>query len=519
MRKKKYDVFISYSQKDREAADKICLFLDQHNISYFIDRKSLYGADGISEIIADAILNSTIFLFLGSKNSYDSHFACDEVSFAKKHLDKNHILAYLLDQEPMPFGIELSLSNTLWREHDSHPFYPVVINDIKLILAENKDKRNTMDNSEKNSNGKKRFIRLILIPAAIILCISLPFFRTTISPHVKIDNKVQTIFDSLLIKQMIDIECPEIFGAVMEVETGNLLAVSSWGKNKDYVSRIKNRVFLDLFDPGSTFQVVSYAALLESGLIPPLSKIEIGQDDSLEFNYRGKEIRDIRSSDFLSRNEAIIEGSNIAIVKMVLGAFELHPNEYLEAITNLGWEETPLMVHKGDTLRKSRFRRVNDSTWSKISLAQISYGYELLCTPMHTLMFYNSVANNGVRPGVGRICSESTAKQIQKVLEDVVEIGTACTIWADDGTIIQDGAKSSMVKIAGKTGLAQVFANGSYSGSNGYYDTFVGYFPAERPKYSCLVTLKTVPGGYFGKPNGGYMAGPVVKQLAEQLLY
>lgn len=336
--------------------------------------------------------------------------------------------------------------------------------------------------------------------------------------QICIDETIQSTLDSLLIGRLVELNTEAAYGAVMEVSTGNLAALSSWGKTKDSIYQSYNNMFLDLRDPGSAFQAVSYAALIETGNITSESLVDTGNtmDNPSTLNYHGKEILDDHPVGMLTAEEALVQSSNIAMVKMVAEAFEEEPQYFLDAISKLGWYETPLMVFEGDTLRAPRVREYKDIVWSKVSLGQISYGYEMQTTPMHLLMFVNSIANNGVRPGVGRICSENTADMVKSALEGVVDRGTACTHWSSNGDIIREGARSQQVRIAGKTGTAQIYANGSYVG-NGHYVTFVGFFPAEQPKYSCLVTIKAVPGGNFGRPGGGYMAGPIVRKLAERL--
>lgn len=331
--------------------------------------------------------------------------------------------------------------------------------------------------------------------------------------------EIQAVFDSLLIERMVELNTKSASGAILDVKTGNIVAMSNWEQVNDSVQKSYNHMLLDMVDPGSAFQIVSYTALLESGMISPDSLIDTvnTEDKPTSFDYYGQVVRDDHPVGIVTADEAIVQSSNIAIVKMVDGAFESSPKEYMDAIASLGWYETPLCVYEGDTLAEARVREYGDETWSKVSLGQISYGYEMRATPMHTLLFMNSIANDGIRPGFGRICSENTVKQVKKSLEGVVERGTACTIWSSEGMLLREGAKCQSVNVAGKTGEARIFADGSYFG-NGHYVTFVGYFPAENPKYSCLVTLEAVPGGNFGRPGGGYMAGAVVRKLVE-LIY
>lgn len=136
MEEYKYDIFISYSQKDKIQADEICAILDQYGITYFIDRSRIHGGQGITDEIIDAITRSKVFLFLGSKSSYDSIYTKDEIYYVKYTLGRSTIIPYLLDDSVMPNAFRFCLGNTLWRTKKTHSFDPTVIEDIKLKLAE-----------------------------------------------------------------------------------------------------------------------------------------------------------------------------------------------------------------------------------------------------------------------------------------------------------------------------------------------------------------------------------------------
>lgn len=331
-------------------------------------------------------------------------------------------------------------------------------------------------------------------------------------------DKIQTTLDSLLIERMTELRTHAAYGAVMEVKTGNIVALSNWEMQGDSVQRSYNHMLLDCVDPGSAFMIASYAAMLENGAITPDAVIdtENTMENRSTFDYHGISIRDDHPCGAITADDAMVQSSHIAIAKMVTETYESNPQDYLDAINTLGWFLTPELSIEDDTLQAAKTRSVNDPNWSKVSLAQISYGYEMHATPLHTLLFFNSIANDGVRPGAGCVCSKSTVELIKHTLEGVVDHGTGSTLWANAETIIKNGAKSQLVRIAGKTGTAQIFKNGTYSG-NGHYVTFVGYFPADNPQYSCIVTMEATPGGNYGRPGGGYMAGPVVRKLAESI--
>lgn len=131
----KYDIFISYSRKDTKTVDKICRALDAHGITYFIDRAGISGGLEFPEIIVDAIRNSNVFLFIGSKNSYNSRYVANEVTYAYNVKRHNTILPYLIDNTPLPASLQFIFGNVNYRKVNEHPIETVLIDDIKNILG------------------------------------------------------------------------------------------------------------------------------------------------------------------------------------------------------------------------------------------------------------------------------------------------------------------------------------------------------------------------------------------------
>ena len=132
---KKYDVFISYSRKDSAIADEICKAFDRVGITYFIDRKGIGGGNEFPLELATSILNSQIFLLLGSKNSYESKYTNAEIHFAFKKKQQKSILPYILDDTPMPLEIDFILSTINWRKYQEHPINTVLVDDVLKLLG------------------------------------------------------------------------------------------------------------------------------------------------------------------------------------------------------------------------------------------------------------------------------------------------------------------------------------------------------------------------------------------------
>lgn len=130
----KYDIFISYSRKDTAVADRICQALDRAGISYFIDRQGIGGGMEFPNVLAEAILESRLFLLLASRNSYDSKFTNSEINFAFNEKPRNSILPYIIDDSEMPAGMRLVFSSINWRNISQHPIDTVLVDDLLKLL-------------------------------------------------------------------------------------------------------------------------------------------------------------------------------------------------------------------------------------------------------------------------------------------------------------------------------------------------------------------------------------------------
>ena len=358
--------------------------------------------------------------------------------------------------------------------------------------------------------------------------------------YTTLDMDMEMVLDYELNKRILELGAAGGWAAVMEVKTGKIKAISNLKRYGDRCSEDYDHFVQDLYDPGSTFKTVSYMVLLDDGKITPETMVNTNNtfEHPSAWNYHGKDIRDDHPVGTVTADEAMVQSSNISLAKLVTGAYEQNPQRYLDLIEKTRIFEDLHLNVEFEGAQRPRRRKVGDENWSKVSLGQISYGYETRIPGMYILNFYNAIANDGklMRPYIvdhvekdGKIlyshepevinpsiCSASTLKAMRHALEGVVEHGTARAEWNSRGVIIKDGAKSRKIKIAGKTGTAQRFNNGTYSG-NGHYVSFAGYFPADDPQYTCLVVIDVRPGSYAGRPGGGYMAGPVFRNFAEQI--
>ncbi len=337
-----------------------------------------------------------------------------------------------------------------------------------------------------------------------------------------IDIDLQDVTESALLKELKKHRADYGVAIVMEVKTGEIKAISNLSRNKkgNYYERYNYAVGSQgVREPGSTFKLASMIALLEETNIKLTDSVETG-NGVLEFF--DKTMKDHKPGGFgtLTVQEVFEKSSNIGVAKLITHYFGHQPEKYINYLRRMKLDQ-PLdfqMVGEG----KPYIKDPSDTTWSGVSLPWISHGYELEMTPLQMLTLYNAVANDGkmVKPMIvksiiradrpierfetevinEKICSTKTLAKIKQMMEGVVERGTASNI------------NHSLYQIAGKTGTAKNVRNGRYVKE--YYTSFAGYFPAEAPRYSCIVVIDN-PKGY--QIYGSDVSAPVFKEIADKI--
>ncbi len=313
---------------------------------------------------------------------------------------------------------------------------------------------------------------------------------------------------------------------IMDVKTGAIRGIANMYKRRDgSFDESYNYAVAHATEPGSTLKLAAMIAMIEDGHISLDTPVDGGNG---EWYYGGIKITDTHRGGYgkMTALEAFEKSSNIAFAKMITESYGDDPAAYISRLHNMKLVEKLNLDIEGEGY--AYILSPDDAAWSNSSLASLGYGYALTLTPMHILTFYNAVANGGrmMRPyfiedferdGIstekfgpsvvsGSICSRSTLNAVRTALRGVVTDGTA-RICDDE-----------RYAIAGKTGTARVAINGRYEDENGYRQyqaSFAGYFPADDPKYSCIVVL------YTGKTKGNFYgatwAAPVFKRIADKI--
>lgn len=342
-----------------------------------------------------------------------------------------------------------------------------------------------------------------------------------------IDIGIQDVATHALRKQLAKHRAEYGTAVLMEVETGNILAIANLGRTADSsYAEIYNYAVGAATEPGSTFKLAAVMAALEDGVLKLDDEVDTRGGEHLFYD---KIMRDSNREGYglIDLFTAFQKSSNVGISKLIDSRYRDNPREFVNRLYKLGLGSKLGLSIPGEGAPK--IKDPGEPGWSGTTLPWMSIGYETLMTPLQMLTFYNAVANDGVmvKPRFvtevrrnGRIvrkvpvevinpaiASRQTIEQAKKLLESVVtEEGTAGNL------------RNDLYQIAGKTGTAQIArANLGYRYREevSYQASFVGYFPADDPKYSCIVVVNGPSNNIY---YGSWVAGPVFKEIADRVI-
>ncbi|MFX0557412.1 penicillin-binding protein [Maribacter sp. CXY002] len=340
-----------------------------------------------------------------------------------------------------------------------------------------------------------------------------------------IDINIQDIAHHALLKQLEYYKADHGTVIVMETKTGEVKAISNLGQTAEgkYYERL-NYAIGESHEPGSTFKLMNLVAALEDKVIDTSTVVDTEKGRWKIYNHY---VKDSKAGGYgeITVSKAFEVSSNTAFAKIIHNNYKENPEKYVNRLMSMGIHKELGLPVKGEGTPVIRYP--GDKGWSGLSLAQMAYGYEVSLTPLQTLAFYNAIANDGelIKPRLIKevkewnktikkfdktvlnpsICSKETANKVQQLLKNVVE--------KKHGT--GHGLYSSNFSMAGKTGTCQKNYVAKDPDKLKYISTFAGYFPADNPKYSCIVVIhepdKSV--GYYGAD----VSGPVFKSVAQKV--
>lgn len=340
-----------------------------------------------------------------------------------------------------------------------------------------------------------------------------------------LDIDLQDVASSALYNQLSKSNAHHGCAILMEVETGDIRAISNLelGEDGNY-HETYNYAIAESTEPGSTFKLPVLMAALEDGVI---DTGDIVDTEKGSIRFYDKTIHDTREEGYgpITVKEVFEKSSNVGTSRLIYEHYKDNPKEFVNRLYAMRLNEKLGIQLKGEG--EPLIRYPGEKLWSGLSLPMMSHGYEVQMTPLQILTFYNAVANDGrmMRPRfvtevkrngntiknfepvviINSIASRSTIRKAKKMMEGVVEHGTAMNL------------KNSEYKIAGKTGTAQI-AKGKTGYRQGaaisYQASFAGYFPAENPLYSCIVVVNAPSNGVY---YGNIVAGSVFKEISDKV--
>ncbi len=452
------------------------------------------------------------YFLLKKRISFEQYKALRQLPLVRQGRNKSGFIVEDTERRLTPFGLLANRTIGLSRSYTDGN---------RQVVTQNVGLEKTYDSLLRGVSGK-RLVRRISGGAFV------PVEGAEIEPEngkdivTTLDVNIQDITQAALMRMMTGNKALEGCAIVMEVATGKIRAIANLGMMKDSSYYELDNYALRTAEPGSTIKLVTLLAALEDK--------HVTIDDMIEINngawvLKGRTIRDSERSpkSYMTIKEAFGNSSNVAMAKLAYNytdkpaAFTRH------------FEHLHLTTRSGIDLNEEFKPLVKDpkkKDWHIQTLPSMGFGYEVMLSPLQMLMVYNAVANNGrlMKPYLvnrvekdgavlkeykphtlsAKICSDKTLQALQECLQAVCTEGTAKAVFKD-----------AAYTAAGKTGTAKV-NDGVYKYHDGVYtSSFAGYFPADKPKYSCIVVIKNrqhAPVYY-----GGKVAAPVFREIADKL--
>lgn len=513
-----FDIYIDFNadglrekkgKRFKENIDSFALALSV----YFGDKK----ASQYKKELTQAYNKGDRYYPLKKKLSFEDYKAFREFPLARLGRNKSGVITEVNSKRLLPFGLLANRTIGLSREH---------IANNGQAKKQNVGLEKSYDSLLSGRDGQ-RLVRYIAGQTAI------PVEGTQTDPvngkdiYTTIDVNIQDITETALLRMMQQCEGPYGTAIVMETSTGKIRAMANLGRRPDGTYWEDDNYALRVTEPGSTIKLATLLSVLEKGTSRIDDMVHVGSAGRLEV-APGKVVVDAErhNEPDLTVKGCFAHSSNVGMSKLAYKAFGSNPAEIKEYFHRFRFDErspvdltnvpkptmAPLSTKGGEA-------GLGNMLW-------MSFGYAIQVSPLHTLALYNAVANNGrmMKPylvssvqtdGVllkkfeptvldENICKPAVIKAAREAMEMVVTEGTA-----------RKALKDLPFTAAGKTGTAHV-SDGAIKYAHGVYQaTFVGYFPADKPQFTCIVVIRTRP--HAASHYGGTLAAPVFKEIATKL--
>ncbi len=350
--------------------------------------------------------------------------------------------------------------------------------------------------------------------------------------YTTLDVNIQDVADHALLKALVTNNASHGCAVLMEVKTGEIKAIANLARNKGDSSSYSESLNYALgyaTEPGSTFKLASLLAVIDEYNVSLEEKVFVGNG---KFTFSNLEMKDSHAPETptLTVQRIFETSSNVGVAKITTKYFSKNPQKFIDRLNSFHLNKPLGLSIPGEGI--PLIKQTKDKDWYSTSLPWISHGYESKITPLQTLTLYNAVANGGrmVKPKFVReikrngvvvkkfetevlseqIVSKATIAKAKQMLEGVVKNGSGKRL------------NITAFKVGGKTGTAVIAKAGKHGGKTAYgvggdktyQASFVGYFPADNPLYTCIVIINSPSNGNY---YANVVAGPVFKEIAEKV--
>lgn len=345
--------------------------------------------------------------------------------------------------------------------------------------------------------------------------------KTGYDVHMTIDVNMQDVVESALLKALKLHDADHGTAVLMEVKTGKIKAIANLTYRDEYERYIEyyNYAVGESTEPGSTFKLMSMAAMIDDGFVKATDLIDV---EGGEKEFADRVMKDVYKpkNDTITVAEAFAKSSNVGISKLAVKYYGQNYKKFYDKLVAMNLTKPTGIEIVGEST--PTIYPVED--WSLVSLPWMSIGYEVKISPLQTLTFYNAIANDGkmVKPYLVNsikaydktikkfnptviekaVVKEATARELKKLLEGVFTDGTGSSL------------NNPSFKLAGKSGTSRIANEKTNYKDKVYQASFVGYFPAEKPMYSCIVVINNPKNGRY---YGSSVAGPVFSEIAQKI--
>lgn len=510
-----FDIYMDF--KADGLIDKNGKIYKQYIDSFAIAMSKYYGDKSAKEYrkeFDEAYAKGSRYYSLKKKISFEDYKALREFPLIRLGKNKSGIIVEETSKRIAPFGLLANRTIGLSREY---------VNSEGKVKKMNVGLEMSYDSLLEGQNGQRlvRFIRGGAVPVE----------GFQVEPengkdvYTTIDVNMQDIAEMALLKMVQQVQARYGCAIVMETKTGKIKAIANLGRTDDDTAYWeRDNYALRVTEPGSTIKLVTFLAALDKGTSKPGDLIEVGSTGRMQVGPRPVTDAHRMYRPALTVEECIAHSSNVGLARMALKGFGSDPMEFKEYLQKYHLDKKSTVDLS--SIPNPRIAPLEKSHGGLMNLLTMSFGYAIQVSPLQTLTLYNGIANDGVMVSpylVNSIRDKGVlVKQMQpKVLED--ELCKPETLEAAQNALeltITEGSgknvfKDMPFKVAGKTGTARI-ADGNIKYGQGIYQaSFVGYFPAENPQYSCIVLLRTRAGS--GLYYGGQLAAPVFREIATKV--